>query len=118
MVKPRIVLCPPIHFQIRYTINPWMDTSRPVNQAVADNQYQQLKQLYQQLGADVWEIAPDPELPDMVFTANYGIVVGQTFIPARFRHAERQAEAARAAEYLQNQGFTSKELTIDVVFEG
>ena len=49
-------------------------------------------------GAEVELMEPHPELPDLVFTANAGLVNGRQFVPARFRHPERQArDAARDA---------------------
>ena len=43
-------------------------------------------------GAEV-EVQPPAEgWPDLVFTANAGIVNGRQFVPARFRHPERQGE--------------------------
>ena len=35
---------------------------------------------------------PHPEVPDLVFTANAGIVNGEQFVPSHFRHPERQGE--------------------------
>jgi N-dimethylarginine dimethylaminohydrolase len=40
-------------------------------------------------------VDPDPDLPDMVFAANGGLVIGDRALVARFRYPERGGEAAR-----------------------
>nr|WP_307722900.1 dimethylargininase [Gandjariella thermophila] len=86
-------MCPPRHFAVVYAINPWMDPSRPVDQALAVAQWTALKEAYQRLGHTVEVIEPQAGLPDMVFAANSGTVVDGRVLGARFRAAERAAEA-------------------------
>jgi N-dimethylarginine dimethylaminohydrolase len=57
-------------------------------------------------------------LPDMVFTANAGLVRNQTFIPARFRFRERQPETAHYVEWFRRAGYAIAELDPDCTFEG
>jgi N-dimethylarginine dimethylaminohydrolase len=61
---------------------------------------------------------PEPGLPDLVFTANAGIVNGDQFVPARFRHPERQGETPYDIAWFREQGFTVDELPEDVHHEG
>ena len=63
-------------------------------------------------------LEPQPGLPDLVFTANLGIVDGDTFIPARMRHPERRAEPAHAERWFREHGFAIRRLGEDVVQEG
>ena len=61
---------------------------------------------------------PVEHLPDLVFTANAGVVDGRRFVPARFRHPERQGETAHDAEWFACHGFTVEWLPEGVVHEG
>ncbi|MGH3796588.1 MAG: dimethylargininase [Pseudonocardiaceae bacterium] len=89
----RYLMCPPRYFTVSYAINPWMDPSRPVDAARAMAQWTALADTYRALGHTVDVIDPEPGLPDMVFAANSGTVIGGVVLGARFRHAERSAEA-------------------------
>ena len=50
-------------------------------------------------------LEPQPGLPDLVFTANLGIVDGDTFVAARMRHPERRRRAAHAERWFRAHGF-------------
>src|SRR5438874_533222 len=87
-----LLLCPPDYYGIEYEINPWMSRARGAEAALAQKQWEQLHATLLQLDCKVHLIAPQPGLPDMVFTANAGLTVGRTFIPSNFRHKERAGE--------------------------
>jgi N-dimethylarginine dimethylaminohydrolase len=89
----RYLMCPPRYFTVSYTINPWMDPSQPVDAARAMAQWTALAGTYRALGHTVELIDPEPDLPDMVFAANAGTVIGGVVLGARFRAAQRAAEA-------------------------
>ncbi len=91
--RRRYLMCPPRHFTVNYSINPWMDPSRPVDTARAMRQWTALAETYRGLGHTVEVLEPVPGLPDMVFAANAGVVIDGVVLGARFRHAERSAEA-------------------------
>ena len=67
-VRPRVptqrryLLCPPKYFTVKYSINPWMDPSKPVSTDLAVEQWTRLKQAYQGLGHTVEVIEPQPGL--------------------------------------------------------
>ena len=65
-------------------------------------------------------VAPQPGLPDMVFTANAGLTKGDWFVPSRFRPVERQGEVAFFIQWMLENGFHLKPLTEAVAgaFEG
>jgi N-dimethylarginine dimethylaminohydrolase len=86
-------MCPPRYFTVSYQINPWMDPSRSVDTARAMTQWQALVDTYRVLGHTVELIDPEPGLPDMVFAANAATVIDGAVLGARFRDAERAAEA-------------------------
>ncbi len=89
----RYLMCRPDHFEVAYAINPWMDPTRPVDRDRAVAQWEQLRATYERLGHMVELLDPVPGLPDMVFAANGGLVVGGRALGARFTHPQRTAEA-------------------------
>src|SRR5262249_21288791 len=59
-----------------------------------------------------------PGLPDLVFTANAGMVLGKTAIVSRFRSKERQGEEPFFRVWFEKNGFVVTEWPQDVFFEG
>jgi N-dimethylarginine dimethylaminohydrolase len=91
----RLLVCPPDYFSIEYEINPWMRRSNAVDAERALRQWHHLMHVLEQgVGAVLERMKPVPGLPDLVFTANAGIVVGDKAVPSRFRYPERQKEEA------------------------
>ncbi|MCI0541065.1 MAG: hypothetical protein L0Z50_38170 [Verrucomicrobiales bacterium] len=115
---PRVLLCPPEYYGIEYEINPWMDRQRGANQTLAFRQWEQLRDTLKLLGFTLDFIEPRPGLPDMVFTANAGLVVGKKFIRSNFRHGERRGEAAFYEAWFPGHGFEAVRLPEELVFEG
>jgi arginine dihydrolase len=106
MTQPRTYLmCPPEHFTVQYAINPWMTGAEPVDSGRAWRQWTALRDTYLALGHQVRLIEPEPGLPDMVFAANGGTVVGGTALGARFRHPERAAEGPAYLRWLGGNGY-------------
>ncbi|UQU65033.1 arginine deiminase-related protein [Couchioplanes caeruleus] len=94
---PRIrtyLMCPPEHFTVEYAINPWMDTTVPVDPALALKQWQLLRDTLTDLGHTVHVLEARPELPDMVYAANGAFSVDGKVYGARFAYPQRAAEAA------------------------
>jgi N-dimethylarginine dimethylaminohydrolase len=101
----RFLMCPPTYFSVHYSINPWMRPDEPVDVAVAVRQWQQLVETIEALGHRVLLMEPEPGLPDMVFTANGGIAIGDRAMAPRFLHDERAAESIHFARALGELGF-------------
>ncbi|MFB8388057.1 dimethylargininase [Microbacterium sp. NPDC055910] len=99
------LMCRPEHFTVSYTINPWMEPTRPTDTALAVRQWQALYDTYVALGHDVHLIDPVPGLPDMVYTANGGFVVDGVAYGAKFRFAERVPEAPAFMDWFRANGF-------------
>ncbi|MFP5361414.1 MAG: ornithine--oxo-acid transaminase [Thermoleophilia bacterium] len=114
----RLLMCPPTYFDVSYAINPWMDVAVKVDRARAQRQWDALVAVLREAGAQVQTLAPHPALPDLVFTANIGIVDGDTFVAARMRHAERRDEPAHAEAWFREQGYAVRHLGEGVVQEG
>lgn len=93
----RYFMCPPVHFAVDYCINPWMDPGCDVDVERALRQWRRLRDQLVTLGHVVDVVQPHPGLPDMVFAANGGIVIGTRALIPRFRHAERAGESMRFA---------------------
>jgi N-dimethylarginine dimethylaminohydrolase len=99
------VMTPPRFFAVDYAINPWMDTTNPVDTAVAVAQWQRLREIYLQMGHTVDLVDPVPGLPDMVYAANGGLIIDSTAVVARFKHAERKKESVAYADWLKSRGY-------------
>lgn len=99
----RFLMCRPDHFDVRYTINPWMTATVPVDRARALAQWETLCTAYRRHGHQVDVIAGLPNQPDMVFSANGALVVGDRALSARFAHSERAAEAPAFHQWLTQQ---------------
>jgi N-dimethylarginine dimethylaminohydrolase len=98
-------MTPPTYFAVEYAINPWMDVSAAVDVAVAQAQWENLRQSYLRLGHQVDLVEPAPGLPDMVYAANGGFVAHDVAIVARFRFPERADEARAYADWMSSVGF-------------
>lgn len=114
----RVLLCPPDYYGIEYEINPWMDRGRNTDREVASTQWRRLRETLQSLGCAVELIPPRPGLPDMVFTANAGLVLGTQFIRSSFRHEQRQNEAPVFEQWFVQHGYESVRLPDPLIFEG
>jgi N-dimethylarginine dimethylaminohydrolase len=95
--QPRFLMCPPRHFAVTYSINPWMDPRAWANGGAglteaAARQWLELRRVLGAAGAAIETLEPEPGLPDLVFTANGAVVLHRTAVVARFRHGERQGE--------------------------
>ncbi|MBW3645420.1 MAG: amidinotransferase [Actinobacteria bacterium] len=114
----RYLMCPPTHFEVLYEINPWMHREVPVDPERAREQWEALVGLLRQAGAEVEVLEPQPDLPDLVFTANAGVVNGPQFVPARFRNPERHGETAHDVAWFAERGWRVDELPEGVAHEG
>src|SRR3984885_8011855 len=101
------VMTPPRFFAVDYAINPWMDTTTPVDAAVAVAQWESLRDTYRQLGHIVDVVEPVPGLPDMVYAANGGLILDGTAIVARFKYPQRQQESIAYAQWMKSHGYTT-----------
>jgi len=96
----------PTFFAVDYAINPWMDTTTPVDIDVATAQWENLRDTYRRLGHIVDLVEPVAALPDMVYAANGGLIVNDKAIVARFRYPQRAGESIAYAEWMTSNGHT------------
>lgn len=114
----RILMCPPDHYDVDYVINPWMEGNiHKSSRDRAVDQWQKLHHIIKE-HAIVDLVNPQRGWPDMVFTANAGLVLGKNVVLSRFYHKERQGEEPHFKEWFESQGFNVYELPKDLPFEG
>lgn len=112
------LMCAPNHFEVAYVINPWMEGNIACSRGdAAMHQWNALARLIGAV-ANVERIPPAAGVPDMVFTANAGLVLGDKFVLSRFRHAERRGEEPHFAKWFGAHGFQVLTLPPDMHFEG
>jgi N-dimethylarginine dimethylaminohydrolase len=111
-------MCPPDYYGIEYEINPWMSRSRGSVPDRAHRQWRTLHETLRGLGVQVELLAPQPGLPDLVFTANAGLVYGTRFFSSRFRHEVRARETPHFDAWFAAHGFTVEHLPEGMYFEG
>jgi N-dimethylarginine dimethylaminohydrolase len=115
----RLLVCAPDYYTIDYEINPWMRRSNQADPERARRQWAGLMDaLEREAGALLERMQPVPGLPDMVFTANAGLVVGRRAVPSRFRHPERQREERHFEAWFREQDYEVLLLDDGVYFEG
>lgn len=114
-----LLMCRPSHYTVAYEINPWMKVTRQVHQPVAARQWQSLYDLLtRSLRVPVRLLRPVKGLPDLVFTANAGLLAGKAFIRTNFRHSERQGEEVIFERYFRRRGYRVVTLPRQFNFEG
>jgi N-dimethylarginine dimethylaminohydrolase len=116
--RDKILMCPPDHFTVDYVINPWMaghESSLDID--LAKKQWIELRDGIAEF-ADVVEMQPEPDLPDMVFTANAGAVYGNKAIASHFMPHERRPEEQYFKTWFRDNGFELLDLDEKIGFEG
>jgi len=120
MGSPRaaFLMCPPKLYDVNYVINPWMEGN--IHQSSREQAATQWEQLHAALAqiADVLFVEPQPGSPDMVFTANAGLVRDGIVALSSFHHAERQGEEPHFRKWFADSGFSIREIPRGTPFEG
>jgi N-dimethylarginine dimethylaminohydrolase len=112
-------MCRPAHYRIAYEINPWMSLKRPAHVRRAQAQWARLHRLLAStLRVRVNLLPAAAGVPDLVFTANAGLVHGRTLIRSNFRYPQRQREEPLIERYFRRRGFRIRRLDRRYRFEG
>jgi N-dimethylarginine dimethylaminohydrolase len=114
----RYLMCPPRHFGVLYEINPWMSREVSVDPERALAEWEGLVATLESAGAEVVVMEPEADVPDLVFTANAGVVNGGQFVPSHFRHPERRPETPIYAAWFAKRGWRVDHLPADLDHEG
>ncbi len=112
------LMCPPTYFDVDYVINPWMQGN--LHQTSRELAVAQWTRLYDEVRchAEVRLIEPRPALPDMVFTANAGLVHEGLVLVSHFRCPERRGEERFFREWFTSEGFAVEQGVRETPFEG
>jgi len=116
----KILVCDPTYYGIEYEINPWMSIQNQADRELAIRQWHDLIDILNQLGATIMTMPGQPGLPDMVFTANAGLVFrDQNLVMlSNFKHPERQAEKKHYQMWFEANGFETMQFSSEFNFEG
>jgi len=114
----RFLLCPPDYFGVLYEINPWMNKDVRVDVDLAHTQWNNLVAALREAGAQLEFQEPAEGWPDLVFTANAGIVNAKQFIPTHFRHPERQGETPHDIAWFAERDYQIDRLPLEMIHEG
>lgn len=114
----RFLMCAPDHYNVDYVINPWMEGN--IHKSSRDHAVEQWNKLYNNIKnhAIVDLVAPEKGWPDMVFSANAGLVLGKNVVVSRFLHKERQGEEPYFQQWFEQNGYNVYSLPKDLPFEG
>ncbi|MFT3799679.1 MAG: arginine deiminase-related protein [Burkholderiaceae bacterium] len=97
--SPLVMMVDPMHYEVRYAINPWMEPGRwsqdpdGFRQRAIDASLQ-LRDALVRAGCRIEWAPGSAGLPDMVFPANAAVVLDGRAMMARFRYPQRQGEEA------------------------
>ena len=99
MARPLILMTDAAHYDVVYSINPWMQPQVWARDALSARKLAwrasaALTQALEAAGADIETIPGAAGLPDMVFPANAAVVLDGVALMARFRYPERRGEEA------------------------
>lgn len=114
----RVLMCWPDYFDVIYNINHWMEGQEGrVDPIKAKQQWGKLVDAVAQV-ATIHFINGVEGLPDLVFTANAGIVQNQTVVVSTFSTKERQPEEAVFSDWFTNEGYIVKQIKSKYEGEG
>lgn len=113
-----LLVCNPAYFNIDYEINPWMSLENNSDPKKATSQWERMCDRFTEAGATLKYIDPHPHLPDMVFTANAGLIKGKTVVLSNNRHEERRGESPLFKNWFLKNGYRVVELPKHMYFEG
>ncbi len=119
MIGPAFLMCPPDFYDVAYEINPWMSVKHKADKEKARKQWEAYYELLsKELKVRVELLEPVKGLPDLVFTANGGLVKKRIFIRSNFRHKERKGEEVPFQTWFRKNGYIVKTLERPFCFEG
>ena len=116
--RPTFLMCAPRFFDVQYVINPWMEGNLgSPSPSLAAAQWQRLHAAVS-AHAEVLLVESQPGLPDMVFTANAGLVHRGVVALSRFRCPERQGEEPHFRDWFAQAGLCPRESPVPFEGEG
>lgn len=89
-----------------------MDLTNQPSLDLAREQWYYLVSNLEEAGATVEILRPVESFPDMVFTADVGLIDRHRFITSHFRYPQRQPEAQHAADWFRERNYEVIELSL------
>lgn len=118
-MSAKFLMCPPKYYlNIDYEINPWMKKGTGCDNNLATEKWNELNNILESIGAEIYTMEPQPGQPDIVFTANAALIYKNTAVISRFKPPERRPEEEFYAKWLKDYGFNVEYLPEDMFFEG
>jgi len=112
------LVCAPAYYDVKYEINDWMKLSNRPDPIMAKRQWSYLHDRLIESGATLKYMPPQPEFPDMVFTANAGVVMGKRVVLSNFKNEERRGEKQYFKKWFLENGYQVIEIPENIFFEG
>ena len=101
-----VMMCRPTFFDVKHhMLNAHMEMKISVKKNLALSQWENAYKVLLENNVKVELLEPDPDLPDMVFTANAGIVHGNKAVVSSFRAIPRQPETQYHIPFFKERGF-------------
>lgn len=116
-IVKRVLVCRPTHFTVDYVINPHMQP-HSVSVGQARKEWDKLVEILTSLNIKVEVIEQKPDVPDMVFATDQGIVRKGAILLANFRYSQRQKERIYYRQWFRDNGFRLRSLSNLFPFEG
>ena len=118
----KMLMCAPLHYDVLYEINPWMHKDTKPS-STASEQWNKLQQTICRLGMGVVYVEPAENLPDLVFTANAGLLIPNsfswsTFVPSNFKYPQRQGEKEIFIDFFRRMAYNVDYIDSSIPFEG
>ena len=104
-------------FDDAQAINALMDSSAPIDTAIANTEHATIKAALEQAGVHTVQVHPPEGCQDGVYTANWALVRGNKAVLARLPNA-RQAEEPYAQQVLEDLGKTTIQVPEGLKFSG
>lgn len=118
MNHKQVLMSSPKYFKIEYSINPWMVAGTTVDLDLAKSQWNNLKSTIENAGAEVKVLPSSESYPDLVFTANSGIIKDKEVLIANFKYEERRGEEDLYMNWFSSNGYNVGRIPSEFKFEG
>jgi N-dimethylarginine dimethylaminohydrolase len=104
MYNHDLLMCRPDFFRIAYSINPYMNPELQPNPEKLKTEYANIVAAHEAAGRTVRFMEPDPEQPDMLYTANQALIRGKKAVLGNLP-PERAGEIASTRSWLEAAGY-------------
>ena len=118
MQNTSVLMSSPEYFRVEYSINPWMVEGAEINLELAKDQWGGLKSTIEKCGAEVNVIPGNTVYPDLVFTANSGIIKDKSVLISNFKYQERHGEEVIYENWFRKNGYDVARIPSEHKFEG